>query len=961
MSTALIDEFVNFENDVVKKFGAKSVVLMQVGKFYECYEWRNEPECIERFNALADIMNLSKMRVSKDNLNREICKKNTLAIGFPTYVIEKYINILCKANFTVCVVNQDNAFSKTITRSIDRICSPATYFNENDTKPDNKFLVSVFLDYIETNKSKDHQLIDLSICYTDLSIGKTYCLEFDFCTSEPDDVKYDTLIKEIEKLNPKELLINTENCPFDHITLFKQMHLRSDICKTIHCFINKVGKHVFRSSWREEFLSKIFETSFVATSSLLGLQRNTNLAICFILMIQFANDHDVHIVERLQIPKIVSTSDFLNLSSNCLSQINIFNGSPSLFNIIDNCLTPMGHRFLKTRLSRPMINIEEINISYQLIEFFSKKVGNCDQPVYVKFRTLLKGIRDLNRYYRKISIGLLEPFEWHDVESSFEAIEQIIHVYTELGLKSEDLDIDPQSFETSLKTFRTFYQKIIDTPKTRRISLKTDTLQDTIFIDAFDPLIDKIVVQLEQEKRLIEEFKATLPKDCTIIDSVGEGHYISVKIGKYKELMKIPENEIFFKNLKSRKLTSSYKFYHSSLETISTKINKLQDQLTKQTKIAFSKFQNQIYDGFNELMVRIADWITTIDVSCCGASLHKEKAFCKPNVEIVENENSQSYSYVKAVAMRHPIIETCSETTYIANDVELGLQLKGILLYGQNFSGKSSFIRMVVTNIILAQAGFFVPCESFTFAPFKKVITKIALQDNIFTNDSTFTMEIKELKNMLSHSDKNTLIVADELCSSSEYLSAVSLVASTILKLVENKTNFIFTTHFHELIDIPEISQLESVKPYQMRVDFENGQIMFCRKLVAGKCENLYGLELARHLQIDNDVLRKSFVFRKFLLGTESQMLSTKSSRYNVDVYLDHCYVCSTTNDLHCHHIVFQQKFKQSDASFSFHKNDKKNLCVLCANCHQKLHQNEIEIEGWMMTSNGPQLKHKMK
>ena len=86
---------------------------------------------------------------------------------------------------------------------------------------------------------------------------------------------------------------------------------------------------------------------------------------------------------------------------------------------------------------------------------------------------------------------------------------------------------------------------------------------------------------------------------------------------------------------------------------------------------------------------------------------------------------------------------------------------QGILLYGINSSGKSSFMKSVGLCVVMAQSGMYVPCTTFEYYPFKKIFSRIPGGDNIFKGDSTFVGEIKELRNILRECDGNTLVIGD--------------------------------------------------------------------------------------------------------------------------------------------------------------------------------------------------------
>ena len=132
--------------------------------------------------------------------------------------------------------------------------------------------------------------------------------------------------------------------------------------------------------------------------------------------------------------------------------------------------------------------------------------------------------------------------------------------------------------------------------------------------------------------------------------------------------------------------------------------------------------------------------------------------------------------------MRHPIIERLDRgTVYVPNDISIGLAddiaQTGMLLYGTNASGKSSLMKAVGLNIIMAQAGFYVAAEEFEYIPYQRLFTRILNADNIFRGESSFAVEMGELRGILKRANGNSLVLGDELCSGTENTSAQSIFA----------------------------------------------------------------------------------------------------------------------------------------------------------------------------------------
>ena len=203
--------------------------------------------------------------------------------------------------------------------------------------------------------------------------------------------------------------------------------------------------------------------------------------------------------------------------------------------------------------------------------------------------------------------------------------------------------------------------------------------------------------------------------------------------------------------------------------------------------------------------------------------------------------------------MRHPIIERIqTDIEYISNDICLGKKneetLNGMLLYGCNAVGKSSLMKAVGLNIIMAQTGMFVSSSEFRYSPFNYIFTRISDNDNIFKGQSSFAVEMSELRSILNRSDKNSIVLGDELCSGTESVSAQSIFAASVIKLAKKNINFVFATHLHELYKMSDIKELDNVKSYHLKVIFEEEtkKLIYDRKLEEGNGPTIYGLEVCK-------------------------------------------------------------------------------------------------------------------
>ena len=215
------------------------------------------------------------------------------------------------------------------------------------------------------------------------------------------------------------------------------------------------------------------------------------------------------------------------------------------------------------------------------------------------------------------------------------------------------------------------------------------------------------------------------------------------------------------------------------------------------------------------------------------------------------------------------------------------------------------------------------------------------------------------MRTILNLCDKNSLVIGDELCSGTESISAISLVSSGIIQLSQRNCSFIFATHLHELSKINEIKELSNVKINHLNViyDEKKNKIIYDRKLKEGPGNTLYGLEVCKSLDLNEEFLRKANCIRQQLLNIPTNIVENKTSIYNTKVIVNECGVCNKMAD-DVHHIKFQNQSNENKMIEHHHMNTKFNLVPLCKTCHDNVHSNKLNINGYIQTSNGIELQY---
>jgi len=263
--------------------------------------------------------------------------------------------------------------------------------------------------------------------------------------------------------------------------------------------------------------------------------------------------------------------------------------------------------------------------------------------------------------------------------------------------------------------------------------------------------------------------------------------------------------------------------------------------------------------------------------------------------------------------------------------------------------------------VLMAQSGFFVSASVMKFSIFDSIFTRIVSKDNLAKGLSTFAVEMLEMKNIFNRATVGSLVLGDEISHGTETLSGVAIVASAIMKLSDIRCLFLFATHLHQLSTMREITLLDNVVNLHLSVEYDEqrDKLIFNRVLQSGSGSSIYGLEFAKSLHMDSDFLNMANSIRKRLANDFDELellVKKKKSKYNKELYITKCVICNERAE-DVHHISQQSLADKAGFIGHFHQDHKHNLIPLCKEHHNQIHEGKIEINGFVMTTNGLELR----
>lgn len=959
-----------------KQYGKKTVPLIEIGGFFEIYSdgTDNSPN-LKQISSLLDLV------ISKKNKKfPQVDQKNPYFSGFPVQSVNKYISKLVDANYTVVIISQyKDPETRKVSRKITAVYTSGTYIDKQFNYESNNIL-SI---YLETTKNIHRSSINIccGLVVLDLSTGKLTVHET--FQQDIENSVFDEIFRFIGIYQPKEIIISYQDQyqKINKHSMVQYLELQNKNYK----FIKKINPEITKPKYQNVFLGKIYQHHILSPLESLDLNTKIYATISMIVLLEFVYEHDKSILNNINAPETYQENKRLMLYNNAIYQLNILDNNTlefntrrfrSLFDVVNKTSTPMGRRFLKETLLNPLINIKQIQRRYDGIKNLLK------HKLYQSIDEHLVEIYDIERLHRRLGLKILHPSEFASIASSYDSIKQII-----ITLKENPNFAKLLPNEKIIKSFNAFrkdYREKFDLTEMSKYILTEIT--GSFFKIGVSDKIDRLNGEIKQCLKFMTSCQQVLSELINgenkrgnkpvvyVLDNETEGYFLKTTVAranilkeqfKKKKTINIGKIKINTSKIEYKKLKSGVKIYFSEFENNSNALIKSRRILQTQCQKKYLEILEEYHQQYHQMFYKIVEFVAICDFLVSGAKVAVKYNYCCPEID-----EDSGVSYLEGKQVRHPIVERITEDVYVPIDITLGKENSGILLYGINSCGKTTCMRTIGVCIVLAQSGLFVPATKFKYCPFNNIFARITGNDNLLKGYSSFVLEMSELRSIIAHVNiedygKHSIILGDEICRSTEQISAVSIVATTISMLSKANFRFIFATHLHILPELDEIKELQNIKCYYLSVehDQKTDTLIFNRQLKEGVGEQIYGLKVAKYIINNNQEFNlMATKIKDKLLSLPEKIISPKKSRYNKNVIMDHCHICQSRNNLHTHHINEQHNCRNGFSIDNPHiaKNSTVNLVVLCEKCHNDLHLGKYQVT-YISTSEGKQLKIEKK
>lgn len=747
--------------------------------------------------------------------------------GVPYHSSEAYIARLIKKGYKVAICDQieNSSVAKGIVkRDVTRVVTPGTVIEGSMLdESKNNFLASIY--------QKDNHV---GACFCDTSTGEVYLTEFE------KDIER-KLENEISCFLPSEILFSADKDLIKRLSWLTNDKIQSlvdvldrptDLLKYENIVINQFGK---------ENLVRF------------GFEFKENLIYAVGILVEYLYKTQKQGLERINNIDFYKNDYFMNIDMSSMRNLELLENMSenkrkgSLLWILDKTNTAMGKRLMKIWIERPILNCNEISFRQDAVEELKNDVILSDS-----IQEILSGVFDIERIMTRITYGSANGKQIRLLASSISLLPDLKALLKNVKSK---LLIDIRNRIDTLDDIYSLVDSAIveDPPATVKDGgiIKDGYSKD---VDELRNLISNgndILLKIEAAERK----KTGIPKLKVGYNKVF-GYYIEVT-NSYKD--KVPKEYI-----RKQTLSSCERYITQDLKDLEGKVLGAKESVTHLEFVLFDDVRVKVSENLNRIQ-NAAKLIANLDVIRSLAQVARQNRYCRP---LVDNNGEIFLS-----DSRHPVVEKMLvDSLFVPNDVKLDMEENRMnIITGPNMAGKSTYMRQIALITLMAQIGSFVPASKAKIGIVDKIFTRVGAADDLASGKSTFMMEMTEVAQILKKATKNSLLILDEIGRGTSTFDGMS-IAQAVVEFAANKNKLgaktLFATHYHELTDLED--KIKGVKNYNIAVKKRGDEITFLRKIVPGRADESYGIQVAKLAGVPDDVVERAKAVLKELESKNS-------------------------------------------------------------------------------------------
>ena len=320
-------------------------------------------------------------------------------------------------------------------------------------------------------------------------------------------------------------------------------------------------------------------------------------------------------------------------------------------------------------------------------------------------------------------------------------------------------------------------------------------------------------------------------------------------------------------------LANGERFITPELKEAESRILNAQEGLSELETALFRQVCKQVADSAG-MIQQTAAALAHVDALAGLADAAARRGYVRP----ILNEGS-------GITIRdgwHPVVDrVLPPGSFVPNDAVLSNEDAQVLIItGPNMAGKSTYIRQVALVVLMAQVGSFVPAREAAIGLVDRIFTRVGLQDDLTSGQSTFMVEMVETAAILHHATPKSLIVLDEIGRGTSTYDGLS-IAQAVAEFIHNNPRLgcktLFATHYHELTELAKT--LPRVRNYNVAVAEDDGSVVFLHRIVPGGADRSYGVHVAQLAGLPQAAVQRAWEVLSHLEGRASERNGRSAKR----------------------------------------------------------------------------------
>ncbi len=502
----------------------------------------------------------------------------------------------------------------------------------------------------------------------------------------------------------------------------------------------------------------------------------------------------------------------------------------SLLGLLDHCLTAMGRRLLCRWVEQPLLERKLIEERQEAVEELRQN------PLLRKeLRTALKPLLDLERFCSRLCTGRVGARDLNALKETLAGVDPLARL-----------------LEGSLAPLLQSLRQLPDfsAPSARIAAVLTDDppaqlREGGLIRKGCSEEVDRLRSITRDGRGWLVKFEKE-ERDRTGIRSLRVGY--NRNFGYYIEVTR-PNLELVPPEYHRRQtLVNAERFITEPLKEMEEQITGAQEQLVRLEYEIFEALREEITAEVPRLQAA-AGQLARLDCLQSLAEAAERYRYCRPRFS--------SEGRLRISRGRHPVVERIPGERFVANDVLMDEHASTLIITGPNMAGKSTYIRSVALICLLAQMGSFVPAAEAELPVLDRIFARIGASDDLSRGLSTFMVEMKETATILKEATPRSLLVLDEIGRGTSTYDGMS-IARSVLEYISRRigAKTLFSTHYHELTNLE--AELPGVKNYTMAVREKGSEVVFLRRVVAGRSDKSYGINVARLAGLPPELLLRA-------------------------------------------------------------------------------------------------------